>query len=80
MADKQFDRLGREVVRVKQKKSGHELTRTAEWAKRYSEGYDVVDKAAVSPDGERLPAKTKTSVAEAAAKKTATSSSSLKEN
>lgn len=79
MADKQIDRLGREVVRVKQKKTGHEFTRTVEWAKRYSDGYDVLDKPAVAADGERLPAKTKTTVAQAAAKKT-TASSTTKEN
>lgn len=61
-----------EMVRVKQKETGHELTVDAEWAEQFSEGYEVLaDKEAVDAAGDPLPPKYKTTVSDEAAKKRA---------
>lgn len=63
-----------EMVRVKQKETGHELTVDAEWVEQYSEGYQVLEsKDAVDAAGDPLPPKYKTTVSNEAAKKKAAS-------
>lgn len=61
------------MVRVKQTETGHELSVDSEWAERFAEGYDVLDKPAVSSTGDPLPPKYRTSVSSEAEKKKAAS-------
>jgi hypothetical protein len=57
-----------ELVRVKDKKTGHEFSWPADLVEGV-EGVEVIDKPAVDANGEPIPAKHKTSVKEAAASK-----------
>lgn len=63
-----------EMVRVKDKTTGHEFSWPAHLVKGV-EGVEVLDKPAVGDDGEVLPAKNKTTVEKSAAGKNSASQS-----